>query len=108
MIRLKLRYRLALMKFNFHNTKCLDFSLIRQMVLGDIFTILLSFKLHYVIFLHKHTCFCSRTSHDVRSVILLVMRDAMSNDHDPIETAEWIDAFDSVCRSSGKERASFF
>ena len=31
----------------------------------------------------------------------------MSNDHDPIETEEWIAAFNSVCKNSGKERAAF-
>ena len=65
---------LAHVKVKFHNTKCPDYSLIRQMILGDIFTILLSFTLHCVIFLHKHTSFRSRTSYDVISVILLVMR----------------------------------
>ena len=31
----------------------------------------------------------------------------MSKDTDPTETDEWMSAFDSVCRVSGKERAAF-
>jgi pyruvate dehydrogenase E1 component len=31
----------------------------------------------------------------------------MSQDLDPAETQEWLDAFDSICRAQGNERASF-
>ena len=31
----------------------------------------------------------------------------MSNDIDPVETQEWLDAFDSICRTHGSERATY-
>ncbi len=31
----------------------------------------------------------------------------MSQDLDPAETQEWLDAFDSICRAQGDERATY-
>ena len=31
----------------------------------------------------------------------------MSQDLDPTETQEWLEAFDSICRAQGSERASY-